>query len=213
MKRRSFTLIELLAAIAVIAILAGISMAGVSSAVKRARITQARSDVRNLAAAIKAYDAAYGRLPITLSTSASAPSDATPVDDSADEDNNAYWGAAKTEEYDLLMLTLSGLTIDPDEYKPVSDDSEKNKAMGMNPKRTPFMEFSQKFLEEGFRDPWGNRYVIVWNDRLNPYGIDFKAGTNGTAFRLRGNVFVYSLGPDRVDNGGVKNSDDVNSWD
>ena len=74
-KRSAFTLIELLIVISIIAILAGLAFPAVQGALDSGKKAQARNDVHQLAAAIKAFQLEYGRLPTTASGSdtASAP--------------------------------------------------------------------------------------------------------------------------------------------
>jgi prepilin-type N-terminal cleavage/methylation domain-containing protein len=60
-----FTLIELLIVVAIIAILAGLAFPAVQGAMGSAKKAQARNDVNQLAAAIKAFQLEYGRLPST----------------------------------------------------------------------------------------------------------------------------------------------------
>jgi prepilin-type N-terminal cleavage/methylation domain-containing protein len=64
-KSPAFTLIELLIVIAIIAILAGLAFPAVSGAIGSSRKTQARNDVAQLAAAVKAFQLEYGRLPVS----------------------------------------------------------------------------------------------------------------------------------------------------
>jgi prepilin-type N-terminal cleavage/methylation domain-containing protein len=59
----AFTLIELLVVISIIAILAALAFPAVNGAIGSARKAQARNDVQQIATAIKAYQAEYGRLP------------------------------------------------------------------------------------------------------------------------------------------------------
>ncbi len=59
----AFTLIELLVVIAIIAILAGLGFAGMQGAMESSRKAQARNDVNQVAAAVKAYQLEFGRLP------------------------------------------------------------------------------------------------------------------------------------------------------
>lgn len=59
----AFTLVELLVVIAIIAILAGLGFAGLQGAMESSRRAQARNDVHQVAAAIRAYQLEYGRLP------------------------------------------------------------------------------------------------------------------------------------------------------
>lgn len=62
-RRSAFTLIELLVVIAIIAILAGIGFPAVQGALESGKKAQARNDVSQIAAAVKAFQLEYGRLP------------------------------------------------------------------------------------------------------------------------------------------------------
>lgn len=64
-KLSAFTLIELLVVIAIIAILAGLAFPAVQGAMGSAKKAQARNDVNQLAAAVKAFQLEYGKLPAT----------------------------------------------------------------------------------------------------------------------------------------------------
>lgn len=59
----AFTLVELLVVIAIIITLAGLGFAGLQGAMESSRKAQARNDVNQVAAAVKAYQLEYGRLP------------------------------------------------------------------------------------------------------------------------------------------------------
>jgi type II secretion system protein G len=61
----AFTLIELLVVIAIIAILAGLAFPAVQGAMGSAKKSEARNDVNQLAAAVRAFQLDYGRLPAT----------------------------------------------------------------------------------------------------------------------------------------------------
>ena len=74
-KLSAFTLIELLVVIAIIAILAGLAFPAVQGAMGSAKKAQARNDVNQLAAAVKAFQLEYGRHPGTASTDGPAPAD------------------------------------------------------------------------------------------------------------------------------------------
>jgi len=67
----AFTLIELLVVIAIIAILAGLAFPAVQGAMGSAKKSEARNDVNQLAAAVKAFQLEYGRLPATDNNAAS----------------------------------------------------------------------------------------------------------------------------------------------
>lgn len=65
----AFTLIELLIVVAIIGILASLAFPAVNGALQSSKKAQARNDVHQLAAAVKNYQAEYGRLPTRLTGS------------------------------------------------------------------------------------------------------------------------------------------------
>ena len=67
--RSAFTLIELLVVIAIIAILAGLGFPAIQGALESGKKAQARNDVHQLAAAVKAFQLEYGRLPVSATGS------------------------------------------------------------------------------------------------------------------------------------------------
>ena len=69
----AFTLIELLVVIAIIAILAGLAFPAVQGALNSSKKAQARNDVAQLAAAVKAFQLEYGRLPNTIANGDTTP--------------------------------------------------------------------------------------------------------------------------------------------
>jgi prepilin-type N-terminal cleavage/methylation domain-containing protein len=71
--RRAFTLIELLTVIAIIGILAGITFGVVGGVKERARISNSRSELAALTAALEAYKRQYGDYPQTGPYTASTP--------------------------------------------------------------------------------------------------------------------------------------------
>ncbi|HEY4300385.1 MAG TPA: prepilin-type N-terminal cleavage/methylation domain-containing protein [Candidatus Didemnitutus sp.] len=63
--RGAFTLIELMVACAIVAVLAGIAVGGVQYAVDSGRAARARSDMARIAAALEEYRHRYGDFPST----------------------------------------------------------------------------------------------------------------------------------------------------
>ncbi len=65
--RRGFTLIELLVVMAIIGLLAAISVPTISRAIDRARRTQAQTEVRSILIAVRGFYNEYNRLPVPAS--------------------------------------------------------------------------------------------------------------------------------------------------
>ena len=67
--RRGFTLVELLAVIAIIAILVALMLPAISAARESARRTQCINKVRQLAVAVASHESQFGRLPLATDSS------------------------------------------------------------------------------------------------------------------------------------------------
>ena len=145
-RRRAFTLIELLVVIAIIGILASLLLPALAGVKKKAKITQAKTEMSNLAAAIKGYEAEYNFMPATKVHAGAANPDITyglPINGSTT--NNAN-----------LMEIILDL------------DSGANALHVRNPRK--IVTFQAKPAvgrgaglgdDRELRDPWGNPYVIT----------------------------------------------------
>lgn len=93
---RRFTLVELLVVIAIVAVLAGILLPTIGTAIKRARASKAKSEMSSLITAMKAYDGEYDIMPFGYGTD----------------------GTVSDADYDTIIGILSKTGADKDEGNP-----------------------------------------------------------------------------------------------
>ena len=238
-RRRAFTLIELLVVIAIIAILAGLLLPAIGVAKTKAKITKARLEMKDLDAAIKAYEAEYNRFPASKDAeNASNLPPGNPVGDFT---------------YGTLGFSLSfpnigtpGYAQNNSEVMQILLDIDRPGGPNQQHKRNPRQHvfFHAKMVPDGsgistadyvFRDPWGNPYIISMDmdgdnkctdafyrqKALHPpapapgyYGLTRRLDND---LELNGQTMIWSFGPDgQADpgvqaNGGV-NKDNVLGW-
>ncbi|GAB4167380.1 MAG: hypothetical protein Fur0032_05350 [Terrimicrobiaceae bacterium] len=175
-----FTLIELLVVIAIIAILAGLLFPAVTGALDSAKKSRAKSDVVQIAVAVKAYQSEYGRL----------PTDATADNDGGESSPAWFQGPETSSQYNKEIIQV----LVGENYK------------GLNPRKIPFLEtrpakgtsgnykdgMSPDFM---LYDPWGTPYAIKldisYNTEMEYYGL-------GSANNLRTTVFAVSFGKNKI---------------
>ena len=94
MKRRHFTLIEMLVVVAVIAILIGILIPTIGTVMQKVKQSQTKAVINSLRLAIKQYESTYGILPFT----------------GANADKSILYepGSPTNLEYEKLLSTLEG---------------------------------------------------------------------------------------------------------
>ena len=76
-KYKAFTLIEMLVVMAIIGILAGMMIVGMEVARKKARVSKAKAECRQLVQAWKSYWLVYGKWPDACEGKTNAPMDST----------------------------------------------------------------------------------------------------------------------------------------
>lgn len=210
--RRAFTLIELLVVIAIIGILAGLLLPVLGKVKLQAKIKAAQVDMKNIEAAIAAYQVQYTIAPI--------PRDLTPP-------------AVKVQDYSFssgnanIIVTLMAVS----QLANIDHRRNPEKHQYLNPGTLKRGTTSPGVSTDdyNFRDPWGNPYIIAF-DLDYDNGVDVLNNPPGqnTVFepypygRIPKSVLIWSKGPDGEAESGVlgpnrgrepKNKDNVKSWE
>ena len=195
-KRNSaaFTLIEMIVVMLIIATLAALFMGAATSAFDRARRTQAKNDVIQIATAVNAFYTEYGRYPVTVT----------------DPTKDAFFGTGSTPAGSaayppgnvVLLNVLRNITTDPN-------------AVALNPRQVVFLSPGGAkntvpprggiaTADNCYYDPWGSQYAILIdtnydNTLTNPY-------SDAGATPLRFGAVAYSYGKNGALGGGPASS-------
>jgi len=197
-RRRGFTLLELMVVIAIIAVLAGLFLPALQSVLERAKKAQARNDVIQIVTAVNAFYAEYGRYPLvgTVTTPDATYGIVTSQSDGLFNELRAKAYSLNTRQIQFISPAEDGTQTNPNGK--IGSDSQ-------------------------FHDPWGNPYLIridadYDNQVVNPYTADTGAGPTN----IRQGVIAWSVGKDaKLGNNGNNRfkdsngaqSDDVISWE
>ena len=180
--RRGFTLIELLVVIAIIGILAGLLLPALSGAIKKGKITTARTEMNGIIAAINAYEQVYSRFPASTeaanSLTATCPdftfgtynlAQTTPgfLNDKRGRQLPSVVNQSNNNNYQNSNAEIMGILLDMTNY--ANGFATVNVNHAKNPQRTVFLnaKFSGDTISPGvgtdgvFRDPWGIPYIIT----------------------------------------------------
>lgn len=190
MSRRCFTLVELLTVVAVIAILAGITIPVVVGMSSKGKEVTARADMNAIKLALTQFKSDYSVWPVTPSTSDTLL-------------RAGFTEKDKDEDIDKLMQELTLI-----EAKPGTDNVPGAYTPTLNKKKRKYLDAPAKpvsalievnSVPSGFfkLDPWGRRYNIAIDTNYDKK-LELTAaflGTGSTAETIVGDVAVYSYGP------------------
>jgi len=204
--RRSFTLLELLVVVSIIAILLALLLPAIAAARRQAKISEARTDIKNIQAAIRAYYNEYGKLPVQASEQGGVG--ANGCDGYYGEGGGGTNGDSGIFQYEIIdILRASNDTI-----------NVQNK---FNPRQIVFLEIPNRAnatinsgtLQGTFLDPWGNPYFI----KLDNTGDGFVGYYNGSDCAGVGGfatiAVIVSYGPNGIQENPLQGrSDDICSF-
>ena len=188
--KRGFTLVELLVVIAIIAILAAMLLPTLSKAKDSAKKAQAKTEMQNIAGAVRQYIAEYTRSPIptqvaksltmaapdyTFGTMHSTGSRARIL---KNKDGESLPKIVSPGRYQVsnaeLVAILQGLEV----FRNGRRTSNSNHKM--NPRKVAFLNAKNATSESApgvgidgvYRDPWGNPYIVTVDGNHDGKTID-----------------------------------------
>ena len=203
LRNAGMTLLEVLAVIAIIAILISILVPAIARSKIKAKVGMAKVDCATISTAIKSYYNDYGRYPVRKGQKANTPGGDLSYDVSPPNSD--------------AVVTL----IDDTELNDVNKNHRANykKTRYFEPKLTDNLEEQGIGPDGVFRDPFGNPYVIsvdlnnddkccdvlyglpsisdISGDRIGQFGLMRETINDKEMFCLPSTVMVWSAGPDR----------------
>jgi prepilin-type N-terminal cleavage/methylation domain-containing protein len=192
-RKKAFTLVELLAVIAIIGILAGFIFAAVSSSIERAKITKTQGTINSLDVALTNYERDIGSFEAKLENGEQMPTGY--IQPNADDKRVQI----------IRLLTGKELVKKDNSYvfrmvAPIFQDPKWNGPY-LDPKMDQLVSKDNRFAPGQLLDAWGNPIMI----RIKRGNFDDRMSYRPDSFE------TYSWGPNEENESGK--ADDVNNWD
>ena len=205
MKKRNFTLVELLVVIGILAILASLIIPAVIGAKQQGRITQARADMSSLRTAFESMAKDYnGRM-----AKGNELGGKTFTKKTGDNPDYAYIevGDGKAD-YCCAIAELADPANTKDSYS-VSLNKRKIKYLDPRPEYDPAKSPTDSDNQEHtWLDPWGNPYMM----RIDVGASETIPDPSNSGKYLSGRIILWSLGPDGEGGTTDKDKDNIPSW-